>query len=78
MEKSKFAETESQVIREAKELKAKLIEMKKKKEQQNMQLAKAELTEMYNQKFEEFKKKFEEYYEDQLTGIELAKELRVT
>jgi hypothetical protein len=59
MEKGRFAETESQVIREAKELKAKLMEMKKKKELQNSQLVKAELTEMYNQKFEEFKKKFD-------------------
>lgn len=62
MEKSRFAETESQVIREAKELKAKLMEIKKKKEHQNTQLIKAELTEIYNQKYEEFKKKFEEYF----------------
>ncbi len=35
------------------------MDMKKKKELQNTQLVKAELTEMYNQKFEEFKKKFD-------------------
>jgi hypothetical protein len=78
MEKGRFAQTESQVIREAKELKAKLTDMKKKKELQNTQLIKAELSDIYNQKFEEFKKKFDEHFEDQLTAIELAKELRVT
>jgi hypothetical protein len=52
MDKSRFAETETQVIREAKELKAKLTEIKKKKEQQNNQLIKAELSEIYNQKYE--------------------------
>jgi hypothetical protein len=69
MEKGRFAETESQVIREARELKAKLIDMKKKKELQNTQLVKMELTELYNQKFEQFKKKFDDYFEDQLTAI---------
>lgn len=69
MEKGRFAETETQVIREVKELKVKLVEMKKKKELHNMQLVKAELTELYNQKFEEFKKKFDDYFEDQLTAI---------
>jgi hypothetical protein len=52
MERSKFAETESQVIREARELKAKLMEMKRKKELQNQQLVKAELSNLYNSKFE--------------------------
>lgn len=52
MEKSRFAETEGQVIREARELKAKLVEMKRRKEQQNAQLVKSELSELYNTKFE--------------------------
>jgi hypothetical protein len=52
MEKGKFNETEDQVIREAKKLKAKLGDMKKKKEQQNIQLIKVELSELYNHKFE--------------------------
>lgn len=41
-------------------------------------MIKAELSDTYNQKFQEFKKKFDEYFDDQLTSIELAKELKVT
>ncbi len=40
------------VIQEARELRGKLIEMRKKKEQQNNQLIKTELSELYNSKFE--------------------------
>ena len=41
-------------------------------------MIKAELSDTYNQKFQEFKKKFDEYFDDHLTSIELAKELKVT
>ncbi len=54
------------------------MQIKKKKEIANTQMIKAELSDTYNQKFQEFKKKFDEYFDDQLTSIELAKELKVT
>lgn len=52
--------------------------MKKKKQQQNNQLVRSQLSEIFNLKYQEFKKKLQEYYEDQLASIELVLELRGT
>jgi hypothetical protein len=78
MEKSHFAATENQVIEEARQLRAKLVEIKKKKEQQNTEAIRADLTNIYTNMFEDFKRKIETQCEDQMTSLELAKELRIT
>lgn len=51
--------------------------MKKKKQQQNNQLVRSQLSEIFNSKYQEFKKKLQEYHEDQLASIELVLQLRV-
>lgn len=51
--------------------------MKKKKQQQNNQLVRSQLSEIFNLKYQEFKKKLQEYHEDQLASIELVLQLRV-
>ena len=78
MEKSHFAATENQVIEEARQLRAKLVEINKKKEQQNTEAIRADLTNIYTNMFEDFKRKIETQCEDQMTSLELAKELRIT
>ena len=52
MEKSQFAHSETQIIEEAKQLRNKLMEVKKRKESQINQAIRADLTEIYTQKFE--------------------------
>jgi len=54
------------------------VEIKKKKEQQNTEAIRADLSNIYTHMFEDFKRKIETQCEDQMTSLELAKELRVT
>jgi len=54
------------------------VEIKKKKEQQNTEAIRADLSNIYTHMFEDFKHKIETQCEDQMTSLELAKELRVT
>lgn len=66
------------MIQEAKDLRSKLVEIKKKKEKYNSEMIRTELSELYNSKYEEFKKNIDLKVEDQLTSLELAREIRLT
>ena len=76
MEKSRLAQSESSIVQEARQLRGKLIDIKTKHELKNTALVKAELADLYNAKFEHFKRQLEQKAEDQLTSLELNHELR--
>lgn len=61
------------MIQEAKDLRSKLVEIKQRKEKYNSEMIRTELSQLYNSKFEEFKKNIDQKVEDQLTSLELAK-----
>lgn len=70
---SNFAQSEEGLREEARQLRDKLVEVKKKKEVQNNQQMREELNDIYNSKYEDFKRNVEKEYESQLASLELIK-----